>query len=196
MTDALEDHEGTVSIRGRTITNLCFADDVDGLANSRPVHSLMLSSHLFLCVPCLLPPFNVPCKMVLARPDELETCSYHFSLRVFTVVSRSSCGLIACQILAQTSSLVTWSLYEMHSILQQYLIFMACIISVWLVRDQIRKIGAMEMAQLETRKQAVYSYLNFVLNRGFCAAPTLDFCLYCLGIPQCVNGMGFSFDLF
>ena len=43
------------------------------LANSRPVHSLMLSSHLFLCPPCLLPPFTVPCKMVLAGPDERET---------------------------------------------------------------------------------------------------------------------------
>ena len=32
MTDALQDHEGTVSIGGRTITNLCFADDIDGLA--------------------------------------------------------------------------------------------------------------------------------------------------------------------
>ena len=32
MTDALEDHEGIVSIGGRTITNLRFADDVDGLA--------------------------------------------------------------------------------------------------------------------------------------------------------------------
>ena len=32
MTDALEDHEDTVSIRGRTITILCFADDIDGLA--------------------------------------------------------------------------------------------------------------------------------------------------------------------
>ena len=32
MTDALEDHEGTVSIKGRTITNLRFADDIDGLA--------------------------------------------------------------------------------------------------------------------------------------------------------------------
>ena len=40
------------------------------LANSRPFHSLMLSSHLFLC---LLLPFTVPCKMVLARPDERET---------------------------------------------------------------------------------------------------------------------------
>ena len=31
MTDALEDHEGTVSIGGRIITNLRFADDIDGL---------------------------------------------------------------------------------------------------------------------------------------------------------------------
>ena len=36
------------------------------LAISWPVHSLMLSSHLFLCLPCLLQPFTVPCKMVLA----------------------------------------------------------------------------------------------------------------------------------
>ena len=32
MTDALEGHEGTVSTGGRTITNLRFADDIDGLA--------------------------------------------------------------------------------------------------------------------------------------------------------------------
>ena len=32
MTDALEDHEGTVRIAGRTITNLRFADDIDSLA--------------------------------------------------------------------------------------------------------------------------------------------------------------------
>ena len=62
------------------------------LENSRPVHSLMSSSHLFLCPPGLLPPFTVPCKMVLARPDEWETWSYHCSLRLFTIVRRSSCG--------------------------------------------------------------------------------------------------------
>ena len=33
--DALEDHEGTASIGGRTITNLCFADDIDGLAGKK-----------------------------------------------------------------------------------------------------------------------------------------------------------------
>ena len=32
MTNASEDHEGTVSIGGRTITNLRFADDIDDLA--------------------------------------------------------------------------------------------------------------------------------------------------------------------
>ena len=32
MTDVLEDHIGTVNIGGRTVTNLRFADDIDGLA--------------------------------------------------------------------------------------------------------------------------------------------------------------------
>ena len=77
------------------------------LVNSRPVHSLMLSSHLFLSLPCLLPPFTVPCKMVLARSDERETCTYLCSLCLFTMVRRSSCGATACWVLARTSSLVT-----------------------------------------------------------------------------------------
>ena len=34
MTDALNDHESTVSIGGRTVSNLRFADDIDGLAGS------------------------------------------------------------------------------------------------------------------------------------------------------------------
>ena len=32
MTDALEDHEGTVGTGDKTVTNFCFADDIDGLA--------------------------------------------------------------------------------------------------------------------------------------------------------------------
>ena len=32
MTDTLEDHEGTVNIGGRTITNIHFSDDINGLA--------------------------------------------------------------------------------------------------------------------------------------------------------------------
>ena len=36
MTNALEHHESTVSIEGRTITNLRFADDIDGLTEEKP----------------------------------------------------------------------------------------------------------------------------------------------------------------
>ena len=39
MTDALEDHEGTVSIGGRAITNLRFAD-IDGLAEEQELTKL------------------------------------------------------------------------------------------------------------------------------------------------------------
>ena len=95
-----------------------------GLTHSGPVHFLMLYSHLFLCPPCLFPPFTVPCKVVLARPDERETWPYHCSLRLFTMVRRSSCGLIACWISARTSLLITWSLYEMCTILRSHLISM------------------------------------------------------------------------
>ena len=41
MTDALEDHEGTVSFGGRTITNLLFADDIDGLAREEELANLV-----------------------------------------------------------------------------------------------------------------------------------------------------------
>ena len=34
--------------------------------NPFPVHSLMLSSHLFFCLPLLLAPFTVPCRIVFA----------------------------------------------------------------------------------------------------------------------------------
>ena len=48
------------------------------LPNSRPVHSLMLSSHLFLCLPCLLPP--PPLSLCLARwfwPDLMNVTHDH-----------------------------------------------------------------------------------------------------------------------
>ena len=54
-----------------------------------------LSSHLFFCLPCL-PPFTVPYKILFAKPDERDTCPYHRSLCLFTMVRRSSCGPIAC----------------------------------------------------------------------------------------------------
>ena len=41
MTDVLEDHEGTVSIGGRTITDLRFADDIDGLAGEEELEKIV-----------------------------------------------------------------------------------------------------------------------------------------------------------
>ena len=87
------------------------------LANSRPVHFLMLSSHLFLCLPCFLPTFTMPCKMVSAGPDEGETCPYHFSLHIFTTIM-SPYGAIASWILERNSSFITLALQEMCSILR------------------------------------------------------------------------------
>ena len=79
------------------------------LANCRPVHSLMLSSHNFLCLSCLLPPFTVTCKMDIARPDKREKWPYHCSVRRFTMVRKSLCGPIACWTLVRTSLLITRS---------------------------------------------------------------------------------------
>ena len=63
--------------------------------NPIPVHFLMLSSHLFFCLPLLLAPFTVPCRIVFAMPEDLEMWPYHLSFRFFTMVRRSSCTPIA-----------------------------------------------------------------------------------------------------
>ena len=70
-----------------------------------PVHSGMLSSHLFFCLLLLRPPCTVPCRIVLASPEDLVMCPYHFSLCLFTVVKRSSWGPMACRDLFRTTRL-------------------------------------------------------------------------------------------
>ena len=45
MSEALEEHEGTVSIGGRKITNLRFADDIDGLAGSEKELKSLMTKH-------------------------------------------------------------------------------------------------------------------------------------------------------
>ena len=42
---ALEDHEGTVNIGGRTITNLRFADDIDGEEAVSYTHLTLPTTH-------------------------------------------------------------------------------------------------------------------------------------------------------
>ena len=39
--------------------------------NFIPVHSVMMSSHLLFCLPFLLPPCTVPCRIIFASPVDL-----------------------------------------------------------------------------------------------------------------------------
>ena len=83
------------------------------LAKSIPAHSLILSSHLFFCLPLFLFPFTVPCRIVFAKPEDLETWPIHLSFRFLTRVRSSSYSPMAAWIFLRTFPLVTWSLYEM-----------------------------------------------------------------------------------
>ena len=56
--------------------------------NPIPVHSLMLSSHLFFCLPLLLAPFTVPCRIVFAMPSEFPFL-YHGK----EIIMHSNCVL-------------------------------------------------------------------------------------------------------
>ena len=79
------------------------------LAKSIPVHSLILSSHRYFCLPLFLFPFTVPCRIVFAKPEDLETWPNHLSFRFLTRVRSSSYSPMAAWIFLRTSSLVTWS---------------------------------------------------------------------------------------
>ena len=102
---------------------------------SKRVSSILLGFHcplglgeLWACSMCSFPdvvfptlflsalsssPFNCALQDGFGHTDERNTCPHHCSLRLFTIVRWSSCGPIACWILARTSLLVAWSLYEM-----------------------------------------------------------------------------------
>ena len=51
------------------------------------VHSLMLSSHLFFCLPLYRFPGTVPCTIFLQRPLNLITCPNHRNFLFLTVVN-------------------------------------------------------------------------------------------------------------
>ena len=70
-----------------------------------PVHSAILSAHLFSACPLLRLPPTVPCSITLVRPSDLVTCPYHFSFRHFTVARRCSYGPI-CFVMAIRPSLL------------------------------------------------------------------------------------------
>ena len=68
--------------------------------HSRPFHSLMMSSHRFSVCLFVFHLELFPCSILLACPDDRLTCPYHFSLRLFTEVRRSSYGglLTTCKV--------------------------------------------------------------------------------------------------
>ena len=106
----LEGRRGTTDDVATISFHLCLSSAaLRESPNPIPVHSLMLSSHLFFCLPLLLAPFTVPCRIVFAMPEDLEMWPYHLSYRFFTMARRLSCSPAAFWILLRTYSFVTWS---------------------------------------------------------------------------------------
>ena len=105
-------------IRNNPFHLVLFSAALAELEKSIPVHSLILSSHLFFCPPFFLFPFTVPCRIIFAKPEDLETWPNHLSFRFLTRVRSSSYSPMAAWIFLQTSSLVAWSLYEMFNSLR------------------------------------------------------------------------------
>ena len=129
LSHSLADHWGTtVNFTTSFLHSSQFSAFHSMIFHSRPVHSLMLSSHHFLCLPLCHPPWTVPCRIVLASPDDHVACPYHFSWHLFTEIRRSSYGPMAFAILTFTSSLAMWSLYEILRSLRKHLISYACIL--------------------------------------------------------------------
>ena len=77
----LEGRRGTTDEFATTPFHLdLFSAALVELAKSIPVHSLILSSHLFFCLPLFLFPFTVPCRIVFAKPEDLETWPNHLTV--------------------------------------------------------------------------------------------------------------------
>ena len=70
----LEGRRGTTDEFATILFHLdLFSAALVELTKSIPVHSLILSSHLFFCLPLFLFPITVPCRIVFAKPEDLET---------------------------------------------------------------------------------------------------------------------------
>ena len=83
----MEGRRGTTDDFATTLFHLdLFSAALVELAKSIPVHSLILSSHLFFCLPLFLFSFTVPCRIVFAKSEDLETWSNHLSFRFLTRV--------------------------------------------------------------------------------------------------------------
>ena len=77
------------------------------VAKSILIHSFILSSHLFFCLPFRLFPSTVCCRIIFAKPEDLELWPNHLCFHFLTKVRSSLCFPMAARIFLRTSSLVT-----------------------------------------------------------------------------------------
>ena len=70
----------------------------------------------------------MPCRIVFAKPEDVERWPNHLSFHFLTRVRSSAYSPMSAWIILRTSSLVTWSLCEMFNSLQQHLISKAYVI--------------------------------------------------------------------
>ena len=69
LSHSLFDRWGTKDDRATTVLHSSlFSAFRRASPNFNLVHSVMLSSHLFFCLPLLLPPCTVPCRIIFASP--------------------------------------------------------------------------------------------------------------------------------
>ena len=80
---------GATDVATLSLNFILFSASLTASQNFNLVY-LAISPNAYLCRPLLLPPCTVPCKIVLASSDDLDTCPNHFNLRFFTEVKISS----------------------------------------------------------------------------------------------------------
>ena len=68
------DRWGATDVATLSLHFILFSASLTAWQNFNTVHSAMLFSQRFFCRPLLLPPCTVPCKIVLASPDDLDKC--------------------------------------------------------------------------------------------------------------------------
>ena len=69
MTDALEEHDGKVSLGGRNITNLRFADGIDALAEEKQELEAQVESLDKICTR-----YGIRWRSALKRPNYDKQC--------------------------------------------------------------------------------------------------------------------------
>ena len=98
------------------------------LAKSIPVHSFILSFHLFFCLPVVLCPYTMPCSIAFAKPEDIQMWRNYLSFHVLTRVRSPSYSPMAAWIFLQTSSLETRFLYKMFTSLWLHFISKTCVL--------------------------------------------------------------------